>query len=247
MAWVGHVWVDLMNLSVSSSLVSLFGIIGVKLTRPWARYVRRRCLGAWLTWMCLTTRLPVSRPLVSAFASAFLRRPSKNSADFTGHLARETPNCLPIHHKSCQHISLAGILLLLLQYPWVGRILTLRSATSSSSVSSHWDGLLVLLDVLEELYSALQFPSVDSLCCLSGVLEGDTQVRSTRTSGLRWVYLSGGVTDLRWIFISISGSISFLPLQFRGVAGPLRPSSLPLHRSTFPQYTILPARSWEFR
>jgi len=74
-------------------------------------------------------------------------------------------------------------------------LLALRSATSSSSVSSHWDGLLVLLDVLEELYSALQFPSVDSLCCLSGVLEGDTQVRSTRTSGLRWVYLSGGVTD----------------------------------------------------
>merc|ERR1711939_1089792 len=104
--------------------LDMYGLI-----RPWARYVRRRCLGAWLTWMCLTTRLPVSRPLVSAFA--------------------------------------------------------LRSATSSSSVSSHWDGLLVLLDVLEELYSALQFPSVDSLCCLSGVLEGDTQVRSTRTSGLR--------------------------------------------------------------
>merc|ERR1712093_468484 len=117
--------------------LDMYGLI-----RPWARYVRRRCLGAWLTWMCLTTRLPVSRPLVSAFASAFLRSP-----------------------------------------------------TSSSSVSSHWDGLLVLLDVLEELYSALQFPSVDSLCCLSGVLEGDTQVRSTRTSGLRWVYLSGGVTD----------------------------------------------------
>ncbi len=51
-----------------------------------------------MTWMCLTIRLPVSRPLVSAFASAFLRRPSRNSADFTGHLARETPNCLPIHH-----------------------------------------------------------------------------------------------------------------------------------------------------
>ena len=110
-AWVGHVWVDLMYLSVASSLSYSLQIMSVELTRPWARYVRRRCLGAWLTWMCLTTRLPVSRPLVSAFASAFLRRPSKNSADFTGHLARETPNCLPIHHKSCQHMFPSRILL----------------------------------------------------------------------------------------------------------------------------------------
>ena len=75
-------------------------------TRPWARYVRRRCFGAWLTWMCLTTRLPVSRPLVSALASAFLRRPRRNSADLTGHLARETPNCFPTHPKTHQHCSL---------------------------------------------------------------------------------------------------------------------------------------------
>jgi len=65
------------------------------LMRPWARYVRRRCFGAWLTWMCLTIRLLVSRPLVSALASAFLRRPRRNSADLTGCLALETPNCLP--------------------------------------------------------------------------------------------------------------------------------------------------------
>jgi hypothetical protein len=68
----------------------------VKRTRPWARYVLLRCLGAWLTWMCLTMRAPVSRPLASALASAFLRRPRRNSADLTGQRALETPNCLPV-------------------------------------------------------------------------------------------------------------------------------------------------------
>lgn len=46
--------------------------------------------------MRLTIRLPVSRPLASAFASAFLSRPSRKVADLTGHRARETPNCLPV-------------------------------------------------------------------------------------------------------------------------------------------------------
>ena len=72
------------------------GLLMYGLMRPCARYVRRRCLGAWLTWMCLTIRLPVSRPLMSALASAFLRRERRNSADLTGQRARETPNCLPV-------------------------------------------------------------------------------------------------------------------------------------------------------
>src|SRR2546430_936971 len=46
--------------------------------------------------MCLTIKLPVSRPFVSALASAFLRRPRMNSADLTGQRALETPNCFPI-------------------------------------------------------------------------------------------------------------------------------------------------------
>src|ERR1700742_3805595 len=66
------------------------------LIRPWARYVRRRCLGAGLSWMCLTISFEVSTPLVSALASAFLRRPRRNSADLPGHRALETPNCLPV-------------------------------------------------------------------------------------------------------------------------------------------------------
>lgn len=70
------------------------------LTRPWARYVLRRCLGAWLTWMCLTIRLEVSRPLVSALASAFLRSERRNSALFTGQRALETPKALPLGPES---------------------------------------------------------------------------------------------------------------------------------------------------
>jgi hypothetical protein len=71
-----------------------------QLTRPWARYVRRRCLGAWLTWMCLTIRLLVSRPLVSALASAFLRSERRNSALLAGQRALETPKALPLGSES---------------------------------------------------------------------------------------------------------------------------------------------------
>lgn len=40
----------------------------------------------------------MSRPLESAFDSAFLRSWSRNSADLTGQRARETPQALPICH-----------------------------------------------------------------------------------------------------------------------------------------------------
>lgn len=48
--------------------------------------------------MCLTIKLSVFRPLASALASAFLRRPIRNSADLTGCLALETPKALPVNH-----------------------------------------------------------------------------------------------------------------------------------------------------
>lgn len=51
--------------------------------------------------MCLTMRLPVSRPLVSALASAFFSRERRNCADLTGQRALLTPDCLPI----TQHVS----------------------------------------------------------------------------------------------------------------------------------------------
>lgn len=99
-AGVRHVWVDLKRASQSLLRTDKINRWWL-LTRPCARYVRRRCFGAWLTWMCFTTRLPVSRPLVSALASAFLRRPRRNSADLTGQRARVTPKALPISsHQS---------------------------------------------------------------------------------------------------------------------------------------------------
>ena len=68
--------------------------------------MRLRCLGAWLTWMCLTIKLAVSRPLVSALASAFLSRPRRISADLTGQRALETPKALPteVSHLRLQKI-----------------------------------------------------------------------------------------------------------------------------------------------
>jgi hypothetical protein len=51
---------------------------------------------------------------------------------------------------------------------------TLCGTSSSTSVSSHWDGLLVLLDILKELDGSLELPSVDSLCGFTSVLERDT-------------------------------------------------------------------------
>jgi hypothetical protein len=50
---------------------------------------------------------------------------------------------------------------------------TLCSTSGSTSISSHWDSLLVLLNVLEELNGTLELPSVDSLGSLAGVLERD--------------------------------------------------------------------------
>ena len=94
MAGARHVGVDLERLLAFPPNGQIFD--SSEHTRPWARYVRLRCLGAWLTWMCLTIKLLESRPLASALASALRRSVRRYSADFTGHLARVTPNCLPV-------------------------------------------------------------------------------------------------------------------------------------------------------
>ena len=52
--------------------------------------------------MCLTTRLPVSRPLVSALDSAFFRRSERKVADLAGQRALLTPHCLPVERESGQ-------------------------------------------------------------------------------------------------------------------------------------------------
>ena len=73
---------------------------------------------------------------------------------------------------------------------------TLGSATDATAVPTHGDGLLVLLDVLEELDGALQLPSVDGLSGLAGVLEGDAKVGTAGAGRLRRLDLGGSVSDL---------------------------------------------------
>ena len=73
---------------------------------------------------------------------------------------------------------------------------TLSSTTGSSSVSSHGNGLLLLLNVLQELDGTLQLPSVDGLGGLTSVLERNSEVSTASAGGLGWVNLGGGVTDL---------------------------------------------------
>jgi hypothetical protein len=46
------------------------------------------------------------------------------------------------------------------------QIRTLCSTSSSSSISSHWDGLLVLLNILKELDGSLELPAIDSCITL---------------------------------------------------------------------------------
>ena len=61
---------------------------------------------------------------------------------------------------------------------------TLSSPAGAASVPPHRDSLLVLLDVLEELNSAVQLPAVDGLRGLAGVLVGDTKVGAPSAGAL---------------------------------------------------------------
>jgi hypothetical protein len=178
-------------------------------------------LGAWLTWMCLTTKLPVSRPLASALDSAFLRRPRRNSADLTGQRARVTPNCLPVAEIVSNALQLPFVPNSLWsgkphspvppiptpkkktkqarpsrkRTPWMSNR-TLRGAADAAAVASHGDGLLLLKDVLEELLGTRELPAVDSLGSLAGVLERNTKVGAARAGGLRRGDLLGSVPNL---------------------------------------------------
>lgn len=73
---------------------------------------------------------------------------------------------------------------------------TLGGATGSSGVPPHGNGLLVLLDVLEELDGTLELPAIDSLGGLASVLERHTQVCSAGASRLRRVDFGGCVSNL---------------------------------------------------
>jgi hypothetical protein len=75
---------------------------------------------------------------------------------------------------------------------------TLGGAASAAGISSHGDGLLVLLDVLEELDSSLQLPAVDGLSGLSGVLEGNSEVGTAGAGRLGGLDLGRGVSNLEF-------------------------------------------------
>lgn len=70
------------------------------------------------------------------------------------------------------------------------------SSASATGISSHRDGLRLLLDVLEELDGAGQLPAIDSLGGLAGVLEGNSEVRTAGASRLRGLDLGGSVSNL---------------------------------------------------
>lgn len=73
---------------------------------------------------------------------------------------------------------------------------TLGGAASAASISSHGDGLLVLLDVLEEGNSALKLPAVDGLGGLASVLERHSEVGTAGAGRLRGLDLGGSVSNL---------------------------------------------------
>lgn len=170
--------------------------------------------------MCLTTRLPVSRPLVSAFASAFLRRPRRNSADLTGQRALETPKAFPAflldkfeYHVHDPCFRFPGIARNIPVPPGTGAVrygpLTLRSATGAAGVPPHGNGLLLLLDIAEESESTLKLPSVDGLGRLAGVLERGAEVAAASPRGLCVIDGNCCVADLRAISRSpfLDGSV----------------------------------------
>lgn len=74
--------------------------------------------------------------------------------------------------------------------------LTLSSATGGTGISAHGNGLLVIDDIIEVDESTLQFPSVDRLGSLAGVLEADAEVRAPSAGALCVGDCVCGVTDL---------------------------------------------------
>jgi hypothetical protein len=72
----------------------------------------------------------------------------------------------------------------------------------------------VLDDVVEERLRPLQFPAIDSLGSLSGVLEAHTQVGAARASALRWVDLRRCVSNLQSLISLRSGDNEVVLEQF---------------------------------
>lgn len=72
---------------------------------------------------------------------------------------------------------------------------TLCCSTSAAGISSHRDGLLQLLDILEIFDSSVQLPAIDRCCRFAGVLEADSEVGASSASRLLWLDLVVAVSD----------------------------------------------------
>lgn len=59
---------------------------------------------------------------------------------------------------------------------------TLCASSNATSISSEWDSLLQFLNILEVLDGSFEFPAVDGLSGLAGVLEADSEVAATASS-----------------------------------------------------------------
>lgn len=66
-------------------------------------------------------------------------------------------------------------------------LMTLSGSSDGVVVSSEWNSPLVSRNSLQVSLSLLQLQTIDGLSCLSGVLEGNSQVWTPSTSGLGWV------------------------------------------------------------
>ena len=75
--------------------------------------------------------------------------------------------------------------------------LTLGGAASAPGITSHGDGLGVVLDVLEVLEGTGDLPAVDGLSGLTGVLERNTEVGTASAGALGVLDFGSGVTDLK--------------------------------------------------
>lgn len=92
---------------------------------------------------------------------------------------------------------------------------TLGGSSGAAGVSSHGDGLLVLLHILEEGNSALQLPSVDGLGGLTSVLEGHSEVGTAGAGRLLGEDLLGSVSNL---FPARSQSLMLQERKYSNVA-----------------------------
>ncbi len=98
---------------------------------------------------------------------------------------------------ACVKIKTTWLATLLLPTPsHIGFSRTLRRSAGAAGIAPHGDGLLLLLDVLEELDGALQLPAVDGLGGLPGVLEGHAQVGTAGAGRLDGLDVSRGVSNL---------------------------------------------------